>query len=250
MTASSLDAVAWQSRWRTRSVAEKVALCGGLLLCAVLLPPWPAAPLVLLAVFASARLASVPWAHLLKMLAVPLLFIVVAATSTAVTLDSAGPFFTTSTDAVHRAANAVGRSLAATAALMLLASTTPMSAITTSLRRLGVPAACADVITAMYRMVFLLLESVAVVRKSQTARLGYSSVSRSVRSAGLMTAAVLIRAWRRAHALERGLAGRSLGMPLASPAKQPVSKGFLAAALSTNLVVVLACLTVVLQGST
>lgn len=205
--------------------------------------------MVLLAVFASSRLAGVPWVHVLKMLAIPMMFIVVAATSTAVSVDVAGPALTIPADAIGRACNAVARSLAATAALMLLASTTPMSTLTASLRRLGVPAACVDVVTAMYRMIFLLLDSMAVVGKSQTARLGYSSMSRSVRSAGLMTAAALIRAWKRAHALEHGLAGRTLGTPVARIGKQSVSTAFVAAALSTNLVIVVCCMTVIIRNS-
>ena len=220
-------------------MAEKGALCGGLLGCAVLLPPLPSAPLVLLATIVAARRAGLPGTHLLRTLRIPLVFILVAALSTAVTVDPSGPAITTSAGAVIRACEAVARAVAATAAMMLLASTTPMSDLTDSMRRVGLPPACVDVIIVMYRMIFLLLESIAVVKKSQTARLGYSSVSRSVRSAGLMAAAVLIRAWRRGHALDRGLAGRNVGMPLARPDKPPVSTKFVVGAVLTNVTVVL-----------
>lgn len=238
MIGTRLDTVAWRSPWRFRSVAEKAALCFGLLACAVVLPPWPTAPLVLITVFVAARCARVPIGHLLRMLAAPLVFIVVAGISTAVTLDPSGPLVSTSVGAVNRAGEVVVRAIAATAAMMLFASTTPMTDIADSLRRIRVPSACVDVITVMYRMTFLLLESIAVVYKSQTARLGYSSPSRAVRSAGLLTASALVRAWQRAHALERGMAGRSLGMPLARPEKPSVSAGFVLAAATTNLVLV------------
>jgi cobalt/nickel transport system permease protein len=238
LTASPLDTVAWNSRWRTRSVLEKVALCGGLLVCAVVLPPWPSAPLVLLATIVAARLAGLPNLHLPRMLRIPLVFILVAGISTAISVEPSGPSVTTSAEAVLRACDAAARAVAATAAMMLLASTTPMSEITNSMRRLGLPAACVDVVSVMYRMIFLLLESLTVIRQSQTARLGYSSLTRSVRSAGLMTAAVLVRAWRRGHALERGLAGRNLGMPLARPDRHAVSKPFVAGAALVNAAVV------------
>lgn len=242
MIGSPLDTVAWNSRWRIRSVAEKGALCCGLLGCAVLLPPWPAAPLVLLATLVAARLAGLPGTHLFRMLRIPLAFILAAAVSTAVTVDPAGPTVTTSTVAVIRACDTAARAVAATAAMMLLASTTPMSDLTDSMRRIGLPSACVDVVTVMYRMIFLLLESIAVVRKSQTARLGYTSTRRSVRSAGLMTAAVLIRAWSRGHALERGLAGRNLGMPLARPDNPSVSTRFIIGAVLINIAIVLVSL--------
>ncbi|KWX68396.1 hypothetical protein ASJ79_03180 [Mycobacterium sp. NAZ190054] len=225
---------------------EKVTLCGGLLACAVLLPPWPSAPLVLLATVVAARLAGLPNLHLLRMLRIPLVFILVAGVSTAVSVDPSGPTVTTSAEAVLRACDAVIRAVAATAVMMLLASTTPMSDLTDAMRRIGLPSACVDVVTVMYRMIFLLLESLTVIRKSQTARLGYSSVRRSVRSAGLMTAAVLIRAWRRGQALERGLAGRNLGMPLARPDRRAVSIRFVAGAALVNAGVVALSLLVAL----
>lgn len=224
---------------------EKVILCGGLLACAVVLPPWPAAALVLLVALAAAHLAGLPATHLLRMLSIPMVFILVAGVSTAVSLDPSGPTLTTSAEAITRACATVARAVAATAALMLLASTTPMSDLTDSLRRIGVPSACVDVVTVMYRMIFLLLDSIGVVRKSQVGRLGYSSVSRSVRSAGLMTAAVLVRAWQRGHALERGLSGRNLGAPLARPEKPAISARFVVAAAATNVVVAVTSLALV-----
>lgn len=205
----------------------------------MLLPPWPAAPLVLLGTLVAARLAGLPSLHLLRMLRIPLVFIVIAGISTAITVDPSGPLVAFSAESLGRAGGAVARAVAATAALLLLASTTPMSYLAQSMRRIGVPSACVDVITVMYRMIFLLLESISVVRKSQTARLGYSSVSRSVRAAGLLTAAVLIRSWRRGYALERGLAGRNLGMPPAWPDKPTVSGRFIVYAVMTNATVVL-----------
>lgn len=216
-------------------------LCGGLLACAILLPPWPGAALVLAVAVVAAHLAGLPSTHLPRMLGIPLVFILVAGVSTAVSLDPSGPvLITTSVESITRAQETVARAIAATAAMLLLASTTPMSDLTDSLRRIGVPSACVDVVTVMYRMIFLLLDSLAVVRKSQTARLGYTSVPRSVRSAGLMTAAVLVRAWRRGHALERGLSGRNFGEPLARPEKPPVSRRFVLSAVATNVAVALA----------
>ncbi|CAN5123573.1 cobalt ECF transporter T component CbiQ [soil metagenome] len=214
-------------------------LCCGLLACAVLLPPWPTAGLVLFSCFVAARIAGLPTWHLFRMMRIPMVFIVVAGITTAVSIDPSGPLVSISPESLTRAGEAVARAVAATAAMLLLASTTPMSDLTDSLRRIGMPEACVDVVTVMYRMIFLLLDSIAVVRKSQTARLGYSSASRSIRSAGLLAAAALIKAWKRGHALERGLAGRNLGMPLAKPEKARVSMRFVLCAIAANIVVVL-----------
>lgn len=232
-----LDAVAWNSRWRTRSVAEKMTLCCGLLGCAVVLPAWPAAPLVLIVAVVATRLARAPRAHMFRMLRVPAVFILVAAGSTAVTWDPDGAALTIPDGSVPPAIATATRALAATAAMVLLASTTPMSDLAAGMRRCGIPAACVDIITAMYRMVFLFLESVTIVHKSQTARLGYSTAGRSVRSAGMLTAAILVRSWQRGHALERGLSGRSFGPTHTMLAPAGVSRRFLGVALATVLCV-------------
>ncbi|MCF6386179.1 hypothetical protein L2K20_04290 [Mycobacterium sp. MBM] len=189
-------------------MAEKAALCFGLLTCAVLLPVWPTAPLVLLVVGVAARHARLPRWHLVRALRAPAVFIVVAAASTAVTVS---PAVGISAPGLVEAVQTAARAVAATSATVLFASTTPVSAWVAALHRRGVPAACTEVITVMYRMVFLLLESLAVVRQSQVARLGYRTPALSMRSASLMAAAALTRAWSRAQRLEEGLTSRSFG---------------------------------------
>ncbi|MFN6548327.1 energy-coupling factor transporter transmembrane component T family protein [Mycolicibacterium nivoides] len=227
---TALDVVAWRSAWRMRSVEEKAALCFGLLACAVTLPAWPTVPLVLLAVAASARHAGLPRWHLVTGLRAPAVFIVVAAASTAVTMS---PTIGLSASGLADAVQTAARAIAATSATLLFASSTPVSAWVAALRRLGVPATCTDVMTVMYRMVFLLLESLAVVRQSQVARLGYRTLGLSVRSAGLMTAAALTRAWSRALRLEQGLSSRSFGGSSGHPTGPAVSYAFVAMAVVT-----------------
>ena len=114
-------------------------------------------------------------------------------------------------DSARRALEVSGHAIAGTSAVLLLAVTTPMIDILSGLRRLRVPQACIDVAAVMYRFLFVLLSSVRTIRQSQTARLGYSSPRKSLHSAGLLTAAVLIKSWDRASRLEAGLAGREFG---------------------------------------
>ena len=57
---NALEAAAARSRWARRNVGDKVLLCGGLLLAAISLPPWPAAALIIAAVSIAAVVARVP----------------------------------------------------------------------------------------------------------------------------------------------------------------------------------------------
>jgi cobalt/nickel transport system permease protein len=66
------------------------------------------------------------------------------------------------------------------------------------------------VASVVYRLLFVLLESLHTIREAQTARMGYSSLRRSYRSSGVLAAAVLARSWDRARRLQEGLAGRGM----------------------------------------
>lgn len=214
LSISTVDAVAWRSTWRSRSVSEKTVLYGGIVLAALVLPPWPALPLLFALCMATTRPAGVPIAHLLRCLRAPAAFIVLAAVTTAVTLDVAPIELTIVSDDAARAVGLAARALTASAATLMFASTTPMTAVVAALRRLGVPAACVDVITVMYRLVFVLIDSVSVIRQAQVSRLGYATFRRGLHSSALLAAAVLTRAFTHARRLEVGLAGRDFGVAL------------------------------------
>ncbi len=214
VSAATIDGVAWRSPWRRRAVAEKAALYGGIVLLALVLPPWPALPLLLLTALGSARLAQVSLGHIYRCARAPAVFIVVAAASTAVSVDFAAWRIAVTQQAASTAVALGFRAFTASVAMLVFASTTPMTTMMSSLRRLGVPAACVDVISVMYRLVFVLLESVSVIRQAQAGRLGYTTARRSLNSAGLLTAAILTRSWIHARRLEIGLVGRDFGQPM------------------------------------
>ncbi|WP_425005608.1 cobalt ECF transporter T component CbiQ [Mycolicibacterium sp. S3B2] len=212
--AGGIDAVAWRSGWRRRSVAEKTVLLGGVVGLTLVLPPWPTLVLLLALCLGISRSAQVPLTHLGRCLRAPAVFIGLATASTVVAVDTAPWRVSVSDQAVAHSVQLGGRAIVATVAMVLFASTTPMTMVMTSLRRIGVPIACVEVITVMYRMTFILLESIAVTRDAQAARLGYSTAWRAMNSAGLLTAAVLVRAWAQARRLDAGLAGRDFGVPM------------------------------------
>jgi cobalt/nickel transport system permease protein len=132
-------------------------------------------------------------------------------------------------DAAGRAGSLVGHAVAGSAAVLLLATTTPMADLLPALRRLRVPAAVVEVAGVVYRLLFVLLQSLNTIREAQTARMGYSSVRRSYRSSGVLAAAVLTRSWDRARRMQEGLAGRGLETGLrVLPEVLPSSRLFLA----------------------
>jgi cobalt/nickel transport system permease protein len=228
VTGLAVDDAAWASAWRRRSPADKLVLCLGLVVCALVLPVWPGSLLVgLAAVVLALGPARVPARTFGRAVRLPLGFVAIGALAAVVEIGGDGIGW--APDAAAKAGALIGHALAGGAAVMLLATTTPMSDLLPALRRLRVPAAVVEVASVVYRLLFVLLESLRTIREAQTMRMGYSSVRRSYRSSGALAAAVLTRSWDRARRLQEGLAGRGLETGLrVLPEALPSSRLFLA----------------------
>ncbi|WP_222192623.1 cobalt ECF transporter T component CbiQ [Modestobacter italicus] len=231
MTGLAIDDAAWASAWRLRSPADKLLLCGGLVVCALALPAWPGSVLVgLAAVTLALGPARVPARTFGRAVRVPLLFITVGALTAVVQV---GGGLGWAPDAAAQAGQLVGHAVAGSAAVLLLATTTPMSDLLPALHRLRVPDAVIEVASVTYRMLFVLLTSLSTIREAQTARMGHAGVRASYRSAGMLAAAVLTRSFDRARRLQDGLAGRGMEVGLrVLPEVLPSSRRFVAATLA------------------
>ena len=228
----AVDDAAWASAWRRRSPGDKLLLCGGLVVCALALPAWPGSLLVgLTAVVLALGPARVPARTFARAVRWPAAFIAVGAVTAVVTVDGGGLGW--APDAAARAGSLVGHALAGSAAVLLLACTTPMSDLLPALQRLRVPPAVTEVASVTYRLLFVLLDSLRTIREAQTARMGRSSVRTRLRSDGVLAAAVLTRSWDRARRLQDGLAGRGMDVGLrVLPEERPSSRGFVAASVA------------------
>jgi cobalt/nickel transport system permease protein len=232
VTGLAVDDAAWASAWRGRSPGDKLLLCLGLVVCALVLPVWPGSLLVgATAVVLALGPARVPVATFGRAVRLPLGFVAIGALAAVVEIGGDGIGW--APDAAAKAGALVGHALAGGASVMLLATTTPMSDLLPALRRLRVPAAVVEVASVVYRLLFVLLESLRTIREAQTMRMGYSSVRRSYRSSGALAAAVLTRSWDRARRLQEGLAGRGLDAGLrVLPEALPSSPLFLASTVA------------------
>jgi cobalt/nickel transport system permease protein len=232
VTGLAIDDAAWSSAWRRRSPGDKVLLCLGLVGCALVLPAWPGSLLVgLTAVVLALGPARVPARTFGRAVRWPLAFIVIGALTAVVQVDGDGIGW--APDAAATGGSLIGHATAGSAAVLLLATTTPMSDLLPALRRLHVPAAVVEVASVTYRLLFVLLESLRTIREAQTARMGHSSWRRSYRSSGALAAAVLTRSWDRARRLQDGLAGRGMEEGLrVLPEVLPSSRVFVAATLA------------------
>ncbi|GAA4742863.1 cobalt ECF transporter T component CbiQ [Modestobacter marinus] len=209
MTGLAIDDAAWASAWRLRSPADKLLLSGGLVLAALVLPAWPGSVLVgLAAVVLALGPARVPARTFGRAVRLPLAFILIGALTAVVQVGDGGLGW--APDAAAQAGGLVAHAVAGSAAVLLLATTTPMSDLLPALHRLRVPDAVVEVASVTYRMLFVLLTSLSTIREAQAARMGHAGLRNTYRSSGMLAAAVLTRSWDRARRLSDGLAGRGM----------------------------------------
>ncbi|OKK20512.1 cobalt transporter [Streptomyces sp. CB00455] len=204
-----IDAAAHSSRWRPRHPLEKALLGIGLTVTAVSLPPWPGGPLVAAATLALLLgPAGVPGRQLWRAFRIPLGFCFTGALPLLVSVGGPAGFLSAAPDGPRHAAELLLRTSAASLGVLLFAFTTPVSDVLPRLVRAGVPAPVVDVALVMYRIGFLLLDSLARIRQAQAARLGATGRAAAWRSLAGLAATSFVRAFDRAARLQTGLAGR------------------------------------------
>ncbi len=219
----AIDEAAWASPWRHRRVRDKGLLSLGLLTCALALPPVPATIIVAGAAWAVlAGPAGVPVRVLTRCLRAPAAFIAIGGLTLLVTIGGPGRLIGVDAASATAAGVTVLHAGSATLAAFILAATTPVIDLLTSLRRLRIPDPLIDISEVMYRLVFVLLESARTVTEAQTARLGYASRSAALRSASGAIGAMLLRSLQRASRLENGLIARGYteGLRTLAPPRQ------------------------------
>lgn len=257
MQITALDDAAWESPWRRIRVGEKVLLSGSLLLTALLSPPWPGCVAVaLVCVTLTCGWARIPVRTLALAMTAPLAFIAIGGATVAVVLGGeptasawvAGPLWVDDTT-IARGVSAAAHGIAGTLALMMLATTTPMSDLLAWLQRLGMPAPLVEIASLTYRLLFVLLGSAVAIHRAQVSRLGSASgrgpgrIARRLHMASDAMGSVLVRAWDRSSRLQAGLEGRGYTdrLPVLTP-RPPASPGYIA----TGVLVVVGIWAVVL----
>lgn len=238
---TTVDRLAHTNAWSRRHPVDKMVLAGGLLVLSLVLPPVPGAVFVLAGALGAALFgARIPAASYARLMAVPAAFILSSGLVLALSLriDPGGPVLALSPGGVTAAIAVSLRATAALASLLLLMTTTPIGDLLGLLRVARVPPPLVDVVLLVYRFIMLVIGAAGAIRTAQAGRLGYSSVRRSIRSTGLLAAALLPRSLAHGRRLEIGLAARaSDGNLRVLSSVPPPSPVFVATALGAQAAV-------------
>jgi len=98
---------------------------------------------------------------------------------------------------LNTAATLFLRALAAVSCLYFLSLTTPLVEIISVLRKLRFPELFLELMSLVYRYIFVLLETAEKIYTSQSARLGYADLRKGYQSTGQLAASLFIRSYRR-----------------------------------------------------
>lgn len=216
-----IDAYAYANALRWTHPAEKIIFAGcTILICLISGSPIVAAFAFLLAALAVVRLARIAPAAYWYFVRLPIGFIVISVITMAVATvppDGGSAVFSfplgpwrvgvlpaSLTQAVH----VFAVSLACVGSSLFLALTTPMVDLTDQLRRWKVPALFVELMTLVYRFTFVLIETAQAMHVAQEARLGYSTVSRTLKSVGMLVSNLYLRSNARASNLFTALTAR------------------------------------------
>lgn len=93
-----------------------------------------------------------------------------------------------------------GKVAGCTSLVIFLSMTTPLNMLLTAACWFKIPAAWTEIAMLTYRYIFVLLESAITIRDAQKVRLGYSSLSRAVKSSGELAGSLVIKAYDQSQA--------------------------------------------------
>jgi cobalt/nickel transport system permease protein len=214
-----IDAYAYSNRLRWAHPAEKI-IFAGVVIAIVLGSGSPVVSLLALALVTLevTLVARIPLRAFWYFVRLPLGFILISVLTMAVTVVPAGDNLVAvpvgpvrigvTADGLVRAGHVFCVSFGCVAATLSLALTTPMVDITDQLRRWHFPALFVELMTLIYRFIFVLIETAQAMHIAQESRMGYSTAGRSLRSVGMLASNLFLRANARASAVFTALTAR------------------------------------------
>ena len=216
----SIDSYAYSNKLRKFHPAEKCAFAMITLIICLVASSVPTS----LSVFALMSVvvvgyAGIPARVFAGFMSVPISFLLVGVLTIAVTVtkEPLAFLFSVSMWGFNIGVTKVGsaaavpllfKSLGAVSCLYFLSLTTPMIDIVYVLKKMKVPALFIELMTLIYRFIFVLAETAEKIYTSQSSRLGYSGVKVAFSSLGELASMLFIKSFHRSQLLFQALSSR------------------------------------------
>lgn len=165
------------------------------------------------------RSGGTPLSLFIKLLFVPMAFLVIGVLTIAINISSnpqgfllslpiAGVWLGVSKVGMYEAVRLFFRVLGSVSCLYFLSLSTPMVDLLTVLRRLKVPKIMVEMMNLVYRFIFILMDTADTMLIAQNSRLGYRSLSTGYHSLGTLASTLFIRSYKRSNDLFIALESR------------------------------------------
>lgn len=126
----------------------------------------------------------------------------------------------------------LARVLGGTVALLFISLTTPFTDIIGVLTRCRVPQEITDLMTILYRNIFILLDQATQIHAAQVMRLGYSRPKEATESFGMLCGSLFISSWNAGNDLIKAMDSRCYDGKVASLSPcDPITTGSMALVL-------------------
>jgi cobalamin biosynthesis protein CbiM/cobalt ECF transporter T component CbiQ len=206
-----LSDIAFVNAWRHRNPWEKVLFGGGLLMVALLVPPFPwCVVIAVIVTLAATAGAKIPFASWIGVLSVPVSFAVLTALGILVQIDGAGGHFALGFDwnGLPVAGGLLLRSMAAISCLAFVGWTTPLMELIPVFELLWIPTVLIDLALMIYRFLFVTATTLGEMRRAQSWRMGRADYRSRIRALSMLAGGLFMRCVQRARRLEDGIESR------------------------------------------
>lgn len=162
---------------------------------------------------------GIPFPDYFKLMVIPMSFLLLGVLAVAVevtanqqNLNAYVPFFGlylgVSKTGIIAAARLFFKALGAVSCLYYLALNTPMVDILSTLKKLKCPQLIIELMSLIYRFIFILMETANTMKIAQNSRLGYANIFAAYHSMGALASTLFVRAYKRSEEMFISLEAR------------------------------------------
>lgn len=154
----------------------------------------------------------------LKLILVPLAFLIIGTITIAINIGENNDFLLSTRilnvnlgltkESILLSIGVLFKALSAVSCLYFLSLSTPIVELLSVLRKLKVPKLFIELMSLIYRFIFILLETVNMIYISQNSRLGYSNIKSSYNSLGKLITSLFISSYKRSEDMYIALESR------------------------------------------
>ena len=216
----SIDKLSYISKLRKVNPMEKfIFAMVTLIICITLNNIIDSIIIVLLMSFIIVAIGKIPFINYVELMSLPLAFLIVGTVTIAINVvgNSNDQIFGFSIFQIKLgctyessliAARLFFKSLGSVSCLYFLTLTTPIFEVLSVLRKLKIPKLFVELMTLVYRFIFILLDTANTIYISQNSRLGYSTLKMGFNSLGQLIAVLFINSYKRSQNIYTAMESR------------------------------------------